>query len=90
MSRKYLRPGSIFVVLVITTLAAVADEAQFAKWSKVALSFRGPASVGRGEPNPFAVKLDVAFCSPCGRHYRVPGFYDGDWAARIVTMQTLK
>ena len=54
------------------------DEIRFAKWSKIELSFRGPASLGRGEPNPFAVKLDVDFRSPGGRHYCVPGFYDGD------------
>ena len=77
MSRKYQPLGSIVFVLVITTLAA-ADEAQFAKWSKIELLFRGPTSLGRGEPNPFALKLDVDFCSPDGKHYCVPGFYDGD------------
>ena len=73
----HLPLGSIFVAVVITTLAS-ADEARFAKWAKVEFSFRGPAAQGRGEPNPFAVKLDVDFCAPGGRHYRVPGFYDGD------------
>ena len=77
MSRTHLPLGSIFVAVVITTLAS-ADEARFAKWAKVEFSFRGPAAQGRGEPNPFAVKLDVDFCAPGGRHYRVPGFYDGD------------
>jgi hypothetical protein len=77
ISRTYLSLGSIFVALVITTLTS-ADEARSAKWAKVEFSFRGPAAQGRGEPNPFAVKLDVEFCAPGGRHYRVPGFDDGD------------
>lgn len=77
MSRKYQPLGSIVFVLVIATLAA-ASEVPFTKWSKIELSFRGPTSVGRGAPNPFAVKLDVEFRSPSGRRYRVPGFYDGD------------
>lgn len=77
MSRTHLSLGSIFVASVITTLAS-ADQAQFAKWAKVEFAFHGPTSHGRGEPNPFAVKLDVDFCAPGGSHYRVPGFYDGD------------
>ena len=54
------------------------DDGRVLKWSKIELTFHGPASQGRGEPNPFAVKLDVDFCAPGGKHYRVPGFYDGD------------
>jgi hypothetical protein len=56
-----------------------ADEiGQFAKWSKIEMTFAGPASRGQGDPNPFAVRLDVDFTSPSGRQYRVPGFYDGN------------
>ena len=77
MSRTYLSLGSLVFALFITTHAA-ADEAQFAKWSKIEFSFRGLDSRGGGEPNPFAVKLDVDFSGPGGRHFRVPGFYDGD------------
>ena len=66
------------LVWAFATLAVGAQEPRFAKWSKIELSFRGPASLGRGEPNPFTVKLDVEFQSPGGRHYCVPGFYDGD------------
>jgi hypothetical protein len=66
------------LVWAFATLAGGAQEPRFAKWSKIELSFRGPASLGRGEPNPFAVKLDVEFQSPGARHYCVPGFYDGD------------
>jgi len=78
MSRTQLVVERIFLALLIAIVAVAADEAQFAKWSKVELSFPGPALLGRGEPNPFAVKLDVEFCSPGGRHYQAPGFYDGD------------
>jgi hypothetical protein len=41
-------------------------------------------SRGGGTPNPFAVKLDVDFSGPGGRHFRVPGFYDGDGRLDIV------
>ena len=77
MSREHL-PCGIFLAMALTTLTVVGDEIRFAKWSKIELSFRGPASLGRGEPNPFAAKLDVDFRSPGGRQYCVPGFYDGD------------
>jgi hypothetical protein len=50
----------------------------FAKWAPIEITFTGPVSQGRGEPNPFAVSLDVLFTGPGGAQYRVPGFYDGD------------
>jgi hypothetical protein len=77
MSREHL-PGGIFLAVTLTALTVAGDEIQSAKWSRFEWSFHGPALRGRGEPNPFDVKLDVEFCSPGGRHYRVPGFYDGD------------
>jgi len=49
-----------------------------AKWASIEITFTGPESRGEGEPNPFAVLLDVMFTGPSGRQYRVPGFYDGD------------
>ena len=59
--------------------SAMADDlGPFGKWSKIEIAFIGPMSRGRGDPNPFAVRLDVDFISPGGRTYRVPGFYDGD------------
>jgi hypothetical protein len=51
---------------------------RFAKWSRVEVRFAGPDSRGRGDPNPFAIPLDVVFTSPRGKGQRVPGFYDGD------------
>jgi len=60
-------------------LASAADDLdRFAKWSKIEFSFAGPASRGRAEPNPFAIRLDVVFTCPSGRQYQMPGFYDGD------------
>jgi len=50
----------------------------FAKWAPIEIVFKGPKSKGRGEPNPFAISLDVLFTGPGGSKYRVPGFYDGD------------
>ncbi|MHC4400623.1 MAG: DUF5060 domain-containing protein, partial [Planctomycetota bacterium] len=51
---------------------------RFARWSKIEIDLTGPHSQGRGEPNPFAIPVDVTFSSPGGRRYRVPAFYDGD------------
>lgn len=76
-----LRTNQLFGLtfsLAFSALAIGAQEDRFAKWSKVELTFRGPASLGRGEPNPFAVSLDADFRSPGGKRCRVPGFYDGD------------
>ncbi len=52
----------------------------FAKWAPIELSFRGPATnEGATNPNPFEFyRLQVAFTSPSGTVYDVPGFYDGD------------
>ncbi len=58
--------------------AGAGDLRTFVKWSKIELTFTGPASSCLGKPNPFAVRLDVDFISPTGKRYRVPGFYDGD------------
>jgi hypothetical protein len=59
-------------------LASASDHGQFAKWSKIEITFTGPDSTGRGEQNPFAIRLDVSFTSSSGKQYSVPGFYDGD------------
>lgn len=68
----------------IGPLSSVADDLdRFAKWSKIEFAFAGPASRGRAEPNPFAIRLDVVFTSPSGRQYQVPGFYDGDGKGRL-------
>ncbi len=50
----------------------------FAKWAPIEITFAGPKSKGRGEPNPFAISFDVIFTGPSGGKYRVPGFYDGN------------
>ena len=49
-----------------------------AKWNPIEIAFKGPDSIGDRNPNPFAIQLDVRFTSPSGKHYTVPGFYDGD------------
>lgn len=70
---------------------------KFIKWSPIEIAFAGPVSQGRGEPNPFAILLDVVFTGPNGKRYRVPGFYDGDgeggfngnvWKVRFSADQT--
>jgi len=69
----------------------------FARWAPIELEFTGPMSKGRGDPNPFAIALDVTFTGPGGTQYRVPGFYDGDgrggidgdvWKVRFSADQT--
>lgn len=76
-----MRPVSCVAAWLIVYSAAAlyaADQPQFAKWSKIELTFNGPDSVGTGDPNPFAVRLDVHFTSPTNAPFIVPGFYDGD------------
>jgi Domain of unknown function (DUF5060) len=76
-----MRVVSFCVTLLVLCHAAVCsgdDLGKFARWSKIEVSFTGPDSRGRSDPNPFAVRLDVNFSGPGGKQYRVPGFYDGD------------
>lgn len=54
------------------------QEAVYPKWQKIEMVLKGPDSRARGEPNPFAIRVDVTFTSPTGRKYRVPAFYNGD------------
>jgi len=51
---------------------------RFAKWAKIEIPMVGKNSRGRGQPNPFAIQVDVVFTSPSDHPYRVPAFYDGD------------
>lgn len=48
------------------------------KWAGIELTFTGPDSRGRDDPNPFDLELDVVFTDPKGETSVVPGFYDGD------------
>ncbi len=61
-----------------SAMAVASERTCFAKWSTIETTFTGPNSRGLGDPNPFAVRLDVNFTSPSGRQFFVPGFYDGD------------
>lgn len=66
------------LTVCFSTAAYADDDGPFAKWSKIELTFAGPDSQGRGEPNPFQVRFDVHLTSPAGTLFQVPGFYDGD------------
>ncbi len=66
------------MVIGFTAMSDASDGLTFARWSKIELAFEGPVSQGRGDPNPFDVRLDVTFVGPSGRRIAVPGFYDGD------------
>lgn len=66
--------------LVIATLLSCGALPQQHRWEAIELSFSGPPSESLGEPNPFALSLDVVFVSPDAREFRVPGFYAGDGA----------
>lgn len=50
----------------------------FPKWSCIEIPMEGPPSKGRGNPNPFAIPLNVVVQSPTGKVVTIPGFYDGD------------
>jgi hypothetical protein len=65
-------------LLLTLLLLSACSSHRYARWDKVELTFEGPRSAGRGDPNPFAVPFDVIFTSPTGKTYKVPGFYDGD------------
>lgn len=81
------------VAVAVLVLAAVWAEAPggrllghigpFAKWAKIEIRMVGPASQGRGHPNPFAIVLDVTFTSPKGKEATVAGFYDGNGKAGL-------
>jgi hypothetical protein len=68
---------SCTLYLTLATLC-FGEVINYPKWSRIELSFTGPESKARGEPNPFAVQLDIVFSGPNGKQYRIPGFYDGD------------
>ena len=51
---------------------------QHHRWQSIQLSFNGLPSQSLGDPNPFAVQLDVVFVSPDAREFIVPGFYAGN------------
>jgi len=84
MSRNKVRLLCLICLMSTRVLAqgitsdGMRDYGHFTKWSKIEISFTGPASQGRGQPNPFSVVLDVVFTSPSGEQYDVPGFYDGN------------
>jgi len=63
--------------------AATADCAvtgTLTKWEAVSIAFHGPAADAADDnPNPFLdYRLQVIFVGPKGKHYTVPGFFDGD------------
>lgn len=74
---------SVFAVALAMGGAWAADVPKYAKWATIELTLTGPNSKGRGQPNPFDVRLDVEFTSPDGKRYQVPGFYDGDGKGRL-------
>ena len=72
------------------------------KWHTITLSFDGPNTSENNTVNPFLnYRLDVAFTSPTGKTYLVPGFYAADgnsaetsaatgnkWAVRFTPDET--
>ncbi len=95
------RRASIWTIPCLLMLCGSASAArhlgEFAKWATVEIELAGPPSQGRGQPNPFALPVDVLFTSPRGKTFQVPGFYDGDgrggldgsvWKVRIAADET--
>ncbi len=59
---------------------------KLAKWHCVTLTFDGPETSERANPNPFTdYRLDVLFAGPQGKVYSVPGFYAADGNAAITS-----
>ncbi|MHC4992217.1 MAG: DUF5060 domain-containing protein, partial [Planctomycetota bacterium] len=54
------------------------NQGTFDKWARVEVEMTGPASQGNGNPNPFAIEVDVTFTAPRGTTFVVPAFYDGN------------
>lgn len=81
-SREKMNDALALLVAAVTDVdandAEQSKRLEFRKWSPIELTFHGPDSAGRGEPNPFMIDFDVDFTGPSGQVYRVPGFYDGD------------
>ena len=75
---SFIRTLTPILLVCGSVLAGDQDHGKFSKWSKIEIAFTGPDSKGRGESNPFAVRLDVDFTAPTEKQYRVPGFYDGN------------
>lgn len=88
---KPLNSASLLVFLVLAALESVQATAPPATapaavegtpkvWHPMALNFLGPtANEADDAPNPFLdYRLQVRFTSPDGRHFEVPGFFDGD------------
>lgn len=70
--------GVVASLLTAGSSSSASEVREYAKWGPIQLEFVGPESRGRGQPNPFATRLDCRFTSPTGRQFVVPGFYDGD------------
>jgi hypothetical protein len=94
---RFAKTLTALLGICCSAVANADDYGEFAKWSKVELSFAGPDLRGAGTPNPFAVQFDVRFSSPGGKQFVLPGFYDGDgkgnlngnvWKARFSADQT--
>ncbi len=82
VARNMFKKSLVVWVFLAGTLQAA--ESQLAgrpvAWHPLTLSFEGPrAAATDNQPNPFLdVRLQVAFEGPEGRHYDVPGYFDGD------------
>jgi hypothetical protein len=78
----------VFVVLVTAIPGRASSAAKIGgetrKWHKVTLTFDGPQTSEKAEPNPFLYyRLDVTFTQvKSGKSYHVPGYFaaDGDAA----------
>ena len=71
---------SLLSLLLSLAFSSCSAPPRYHRWESIQLSFTGPVSQSVGDPNPFALRLDVVFTSPDAREYRVPGFYAGDGA----------
>lgn len=84
MAQRHLVSSVITVLVLIFTVPTVfggdglGHLGSFDKWARVEIDLPGSYARSDGDPNPFAVEVDVEFTAPGGRVWTIPGFYDGD------------
>jgi hypothetical protein len=84
--KKYLRMlwYVVFAVLITATVGRASSVAQIGgetrKWHKVTLTFDGPETSEKADPNPFLYyRFNVTFTHvKSGNSYHVPGYYAAD------------
>ncbi len=78
-----LKPKTIlaYTTLILHGISAIASQVSpnAMQWHKVTLTFEGPTTSEKAEPNPFLdYRLNTTFTGPSGQVIEVPGFFAAD------------